>query len=93
MSESKGRIVRVGRASYSDEGLPLLGGWTTSGGEVGWHCLAYGPDDVVMAGWTFRELHAIANGTGPDIESVRELSELPPRPPDLLPKGGRPPMP
>lgn len=66
---TKGRIVHVGEASYVD-GVPTLKHWIVSGGPYGARFPVVGPDDPCVGGWTFRELHAIANGVGGDVEQV-----------------------
>ena len=75
----KGRIRFVGTAGYADDGRQRLEHWQVEGNGdgVGFNLSAHGPDEPVIGGWTFRELHAIANGTGPNVEPVRSVDPLP----------------
>lgn len=79
-ADRKARVAKVGTAGYTADGGQLLAYWQVVGGAHGVNYMAHGPDEPVIGGWTFRELHAIANGTGPNVERVRSIEELPPRP-------------
>lgn len=70
---SKGRIVQVGTAGYTENGDQMLTRWYCEGGDVAINFSAKGPDESAIGGWTFRELHAIANGIGPNVERVRTI--------------------
>jgi hypothetical protein len=73
--QAKGRIREVGKAYYDANGIPTLTGWFLDGGPYGVRYPVAGPDDPCVGGWTFRELHAIANGVGEGIEAVDRWPE------------------